>query len=141
LQVNRSAKDQGHAQRLQDQAKFWPAPNANPAPRGVNFTNSGSHYKPHDLMTAVNQWPAPAAGLCEIACQSSVLVPAKPKSGLLSSPAGRKLNPLFVESLMGLPLGWTASEPLGTASFRWWLRTHTEAFARLSKNKFKPLSA
>ena len=34
------------------------------------------------------------------------------------------LNPAFVEALMGLPIGWTGSEDLGTPSFQKWLREH-----------------
>ena len=36
-----------------------------------------------------------------------------------------KLNPNFVDWLMGWPPGWTACEPLGTASFRSWQRVHS----------------
>ena len=31
--------------------------------------------------------------------------------------SGLRLNPLFVESLMGFPIGWTAFAPLATQSF------------------------
>lgn len=41
-----------------------------------------------------------------------------------SSPERRTLNPLFVEWLMNFPIGWTDSAPLGTESFRSWLRAH-----------------
>lgn len=34
------------------------------------------------------------------------------------------LNPAFVSWMMGLPIGWTRSEPLETQSFRKWLRAH-----------------
>jgi DNA (cytosine-5)-methyltransferase 1 len=33
--------------------------------------------------------------------------PSTPPAGVSTSPAGRVLNPLFVEALMGLPIGWT----------------------------------
>lgn len=36
-----------------------------------------------------------------------------------------RLNPLFVEWLMGWPLGWTACAALGTESFPSWLRLHS----------------
>lgn len=43
--------------------------------------------------------------------------------GAPRSPSGpnsrRRLNPLFVEWLMGWPIGWTACEPLGTEWSRW----------------------
>ena len=38
------------------------------------------------------------------------------------TPAKSRLNPLFVEWLMGLPIGWTDSRPLGMGGFRRWLR-------------------
>jgi len=37
----------------------------------------------------------------------------------------RRLNPLFVTWLMGLPLGWTSFEPLEMGSFRRWLLEHS----------------
>jgi len=36
--------------------------------------------------------------------------------------AGGKLNPQWVEWLMGVPIGWTDLEPLATGSFRQWQR-------------------
>jgi len=39
----------------------------------------------------------------------------------------KKLNPIFVEWLMGLPLpGWTDFAPVGTEWFRWWRLMHSE---------------
>ena len=35
-----------------------------------------------------------------------------------------QLNPTWVEWLMGFPLGWTALEPLATASYPQWQREH-----------------
>lgn len=42
--------------------------------------------------------------------------------GPQSSPERRSLNPLFVEWLMGWPIGWTASEPAETAFSHWLLQ-------------------
>lgn len=39
----------------------------------------------------------------------------------LPSAVGGRLNPRFVESMMMFPIGWTAFEPLETASFQRWL--------------------
>jgi DNA (cytosine-5)-methyltransferase 1 len=58
-------------------------------------------------------------------------VPTISQAGKPSSNGTRKLNPLFVEWLMGFPLGWTDSAPLATASFRSWLLTHTALFEAL----------
>lgn len=40
----------------------------------------------------------------------------------------RRLNPRFVEHLMGFPIGWTDSGPLATPSFRSWRHTHSRIF-------------
>ena len=37
-----------------------------------------------------------------------------------------RLNPLFVEWLMGFPIGWTDSAPLGTEWSRWWRLMRSE---------------
>ncbi len=37
---------------------------------------------------------------------------------------GLRLNPTWVEWLMGWPLGWTDCEPLATGKFQAWLRSH-----------------
>ena len=42
------------------------------------------------------------------------------------TPNGAVLNPRFVEALMGLPDGMTASTPLEMRSFRSWLATHSQ---------------
>ena len=47
------------------------------------------------------------------------------------SPLRSRLNPAFVEWLMGTIPGWTDLEPLATGSFRWWQRSHSVALRRL----------
>jgi hypothetical protein len=44
--------------------------------------------------------------------------------GPKSSASRPQLNPLFVEWLMGWPLGWTACGRAATESFRLWLHLH-----------------
>ena len=51
--------------------------------------------------------------------------------GLLGTPG--KLNPTWVEWLMGWPSGWTDCEPLETDKFRLWQQQHLIAFEKLSK--------
>jgi len=46
----------------------------------------------------------------------------------LANQVGRRLNPLFVEWLMGFPIGWTALEPVGMESYRLWQHSHSELF-------------
>ena len=136
---------------LENLAKIWPTPDAPSANGGGYRTHTASQGKGHQIALAevAQAWPTPRSNdhksgvtgalakpnsrpLCEVACQRSVPVPTTRTAGAPSSAPIRKLNPLFVESLMGLPHGWTACERLETASFRSWLRTHTAAFARLS---------
>ncbi len=46
----------------------------------------------------------------------------------------KRLNPQFVEWLMGLPLGWTALEPVGTESFLSWRRMHFSVLRSVLEN-------
>ena len=48
--------------------------------------------------------------------------PATGPGGSDSSPPTRRLNPRFVEMLMGWPTGWTGLEPVATAWSHWWPR-------------------
>lgn len=56
--------------------------------------------------------------------------------GPKSSDTIARLNPLFVEWLMGLPHGWTDSEPLETALFHSWQRTHSAHLHALLERDF-----
>lgn len=79
----------------------WHARRERQAAKGINGNGMG-------MTTAIA-----AASL------SSALAPVTP-AGPTSSPERRTLNPLFVEWLMGWPIGWTGSAPVETASCRWW---------------------
>jgi DNA (cytosine-5)-methyltransferase 1 len=128
-----------HEMGLDQQSRTWPTPCAQFQPRGRNYTKSGGHTKPHDLTTAVSQWPTPNANngkgvqnvedckrqghqvkLQDVAVSSFRLVPTSSTPGAKSSPSARKLNPLFVEALMGLPLGWTDYTPLASTAYAHW---------------------
>jgi DNA (cytosine-5)-methyltransferase 1 len=41
------------------------------------------------------------------------------ESSLSGQGSPRRLNPTFVDWMLGWPLGWTACEPLGTEWSRW----------------------
>lgn len=43
----------------------------------------------------------------------------------LNAVAGGALNPVWVEWLMGWPLGWTDCEPLEMDKYRWWRLAHS----------------
>lgn len=53
---------------------------------------------------------------------------ADPKTG---EKLTKRLNPLFREWLMGLPIGWTLSAPLETQSFHVWQQRHLSNLFRL----------
>ena len=63
-------------------------------------------------------------------CSHPVLATA---AGPTSSPERRTLNPLFVEWLMGWPIGWTGSAPVETASCHWWLAMRGELSRLVSR--------
>jgi hypothetical protein len=44
----------------------------------------------------------------------------------LASQAGGKLNPMWVEWLMGWTLGWTDLKPLATVKFQQWQQQHSD---------------
>jgi len=108
---------------LTGQTRLWPTPAATPYGSSQNGCNGigGEHERPS----------ANTPGL-ERMSHSFLPLLATSTSGGLSSPAGQtslppsptraKLNPRFVEYLMGLPIGWTAlnaSIDCAPAATRW----------------------
>lgn len=63
---------------------------------------------------------------CHNAKEGAYPAEYKRKTPTLATHAGGKLNPMWVEWLMGWPLGWTDLKPLGTGKFLWWLQQHGE---------------
>jgi hypothetical protein len=51
-------------------------------------------------------------------------------NGEKPSKSTRRLNPLFVEWLMGWPIGWTGFEPVATGLFQSWRRKHLSVLLR-----------
>jgi hypothetical protein len=127
----------------------WPIGGAWPTPRTITGGAESAERKKElgrtasgggDIQAAAQNWPTPDTGchkgssqvgqrrgqLDEAAEQkwpSPPLAPQVPQGTGPASPSGatrRRLNPTFVEWLMGLPAGWTASECLATAWTRWW---------------------
>ena len=78
-----------------------------------------------------SSWPTPTVG---DAASSGSAAYARTKThnhgttltDATSRKMGGKLNPLFVEWLMGWPPGWTDFGPVGTASFLSWRQRHSE---------------
>jgi hypothetical protein len=75
------------------------------------------------LATAVQKWPTPTA---HNAKETNAPSEANRNTPTLASVCGGPLNPMWVEWLMGWPLGWTDLRPLETDKFRQWRRLHGE---------------
>ena len=90
------------------------------------------------LTTLARKWPTPRANLITTVTVTAAerrlgkkrledwaatrQVQTTPKDGLSTTPTSLSLNPLFVEWLMGVPIGWTDLKPLVTESYQaWWL--------------------
>lgn len=139
---------------LQNQAAIWPTPQAadserasltmmrgNPTLLGQAtwMTPTSSDSKPTNETDEAwaKKWadgeviPTPHQRLRNQvqASRSGHQRPTTPKDGPESSQPTRRLNPLFVEWLMGLPTGWLICEPLETASFHRWLHTWLRRFS------------
>jgi hypothetical protein len=92
----------------------WPTPTAHMAKE----TNAPSeHNRNTPTLTAQVNWPTPrTAGMCggtgswELLNKNTTIEEAR----LMGAGNGGKLNPTWVEWLMGWPLGWTDLNPLAT---------------------------
>jgi len=111
---------------LQSAAEKWPTPAARDY-KGANsrahVTEVGTGRKHMDQLanSVAHSLPDPETGPPGMG--------STPSSTPQSQP--RRLNPNFVEWLMGFPPGWTDCGPAATGSFQWWLRTHSELLERL----------
>jgi len=148
----------GPVLNLSGAAKSWPTPDGLATERDNRSPSSGAAVRP-TLAKLVRDWPTPTSGKPSKAWATPggrdwKDTPGMATTGTNPDGSGRvgldqlgrqaqaigkrgdgcrkHLNPLFVEWLMGLPIGWTASEPVETASFRSWLRTHSELLRRHS---------
>jgi len=70
----------------------------------------------------IPKWPTPTAHMAKETNAPSEALRNEPS---LSSRVGGQLNPMWVEWLMGWPLGWTGLKPLGTDKFQQWQREHS----------------
>ncbi len=106
---------------------WWRTPRANDGKGGLTFANgseraSTDFYLPDQVnMVERARWPTPRASDGE-----KGLDPDHEAGGrhapALPTTVGGKLNPRWVEWLMGIPIGWTSCAPLAMGSYRqWWL--------------------
>lgn len=99
-----------------------PTPTSNP-----DLPNRRSHTKgPKNLLEVArgcwgHLWPTPTAHMSK---ETNSPSEAKRHQPSLSSLVGGKLNPEWVEWLMGWPLGWTDLKPLAMDKYQQWLNKH-----------------
>jgi hypothetical protein len=87
-----------------------------PTPRREDSEQTGGHRgKPDTLTAPARTWPTPTVQDAENNAGPSQY---KRNSLPLNAAIGGALNPMWVEWLMGFPLGWTALEPSATPSSR-----------------------
>ena len=113
-------------------AKAWATPNAHDGRRpgadmkstqGANLSRQAPEIPPDGPLssplapTLSQRYQSPRAGKKGVPGQS-----ARHRG----QPKGKRLNPRFVEWLMGFPPGWTDSDAAVTPSFQSWLRSHSE---------------
>lgn len=137
-------------------SKMWPTPKAMSG--GANSQRASRNAGGPDLQEMAHSWPTPAArdyrapnsldsqtkrntgtrrgqqlpNFVEHGFRSSPQAQL-PTSGQTSSPSTRRLNPRFVEFLIGWPIGWTDCDCAGTGYHLWLERSRIELSALLSR--------
>ncbi len=94
---------------------LWPTPVHSEARQGLQIRREGKKGTQQSLTTAVMTWPTPrTAGMCggsgswDLLNKNTTVEEAR----LMGAGNGGKLNPTWVEWIMGWPLGWTDLKPL-----------------------------
>lgn len=104
---------------------YVPTPRANE--NGDYQYDRGDKSKPRPTLAGwVKMWPTPRASDGMISKLRSKNTEHKGRledAIALESPGGY-LSPMWVEWLMGWPIGWTGLEPLGMDKFQQWLQQH-----------------
>lgn len=115
---------------------LWPTPTVH-----GNYNKPGaSKNSGTGLATAAKLWPTPQASDCRDrgnlstpAIQRRVEIGKQVMLSMCVSSDNGRLNPDWVEWLMGWPIGWTDLKPLAMDKFHEWQRQHSPCFQ--GKNK------
>lgn len=126
---------------------FWPTPRSSASEnRTTKHAPSHGHGHGATLAATAAMWQTPVVPgggqLCRGGARKGELLlegqaarfrlpQMTQMGGGPRSKSTRRLNPLFVEWLMGWPIGWTVSAHVETESFRSWRRKHLSALLRL----------
>jgi len=108
--------------KAQGKVPMWTTPTAHMAKE----TNAPSeHNRNTPTLTAQVNWPSPRTrGLCVGSGHKQMLIKKLGEQEGTEVFNGGKLNPMWVEWLMGWPLGWTDLKPLETDKFQKWQDEH-----------------
>jgi hypothetical protein len=118
------------AVRIYKEASSWPTPCASEVRQGVQDRSRGKAGSQKSLTTIVIQ---------EFECNNPTgpLAQAKQNDGneslmndQTSLPPKKRLNPTFVEWLMGVPVGWSLPIPIDQNAYKLW---ETESFRLLEQ--------
>ena len=98
---------------------LWPTPTVcgNHNLKGTSKTSGDG------LATAVKRFPTPVASYWKGNGKDNARL--RGHSPGLPEIVGGKLNPMWVEWLMGFPIGWTELRPLAMGRFQQWLQKHS----------------
>lgn len=111
--------------------RFFPTPTVSCANGARNATALRKHQEKHNTGVTLNdyvtQFPTPTANDWKGGTSTARKDTGKPRRDRLDhlfepTSTGGKLNPRWVEWLMGWPIGWTSLEPLETDRFHQWLQ-------------------
>lgn len=108
--------------KLSAQVKLWPTPQSRDhfpphTPEYIDAKRAQGHGM-SNLNDAVALWPTPTRRDWRSGKASAETMGRNSRP--LSETVGDKLNPNWVEWLMGWPIGWTALDPLPAANWQAW---------------------
>ena len=121
-------KEDSHSLNLQDRSRSWPTPTVAEADKIGNRPNYGQKgLSNHPAIVGKVQREKMTKSKTKDGKSTNPDIssihqdPMTQKDGHTCSVSCRRLNPLFAEHLMGLPLGWTCvSEPLEMELYQQW---------------------
>jgi len=113
--ATKSGHGRGHSIGLADQVRLWPKPTAHITKEG-GHPSEGRRNTP--TLTFQAMWPTPTYGKLSGGSAAVNNIKAKHQAGQITEEEmkamqagnGGKLNPEWVEWLMGFPIGWTDLE-------------------------------
>jgi len=108
---------------------YWPTPTAADS-RRRSPTYSGGNRTLSGALADMERLRTPCVTDHRKTVRGKGTFRPQDKTGSLPDQIGGYPNPRFLEWMMGLPGGWTASEPVATRSFRRWLREHSLSYSR-----------